>query len=418
MSKSALSVLVVEDHGFQRRMALRLLAELGVASLHEAADGASALNLLNRLAQARATSRGDARGDDPADIDPAQVDLVLVDLDMPGMDGIEFIDRLAQQRLARAVLVVSALDPALLHTVQTMARACGLRVLEALAKPLTKAKLAEALMSLRQAKADEDPQAAPDITAEDARIALETGRIEPWFQLQVELSNGRAIGVEALARWRHDDGRVILPQHFVPLLEAQDLLDELTERMLAQACRYKRGWDREGLRLKLSVNVSASTLDDAGAADRYQKIVREAGVAASEVVLELTESSLMADAARGLAVLARLRLKGFGLSIDDFGTGWSSLSQLSQVPFTELKIDQEFVAGASHKPRKRAVVEASLDLARKLGLDAVAEGVETVEDWQMLAELGCAVAQGRLIGEAVPGAELRAALGRWRRPEH
>lgn len=403
MSKSALSVLVVEDHGFQRRMALRLLAELGVSGLHEAADGAAALRLLHELPHA-------------PDSDP--VDLVLVDLDMPGMDGIEFIDRLARQRLARAVLVVSALDPALLHTVQTMARACGLRVLDALAKPLTKAKLEEALISLRQTKADEEPQATPQVTPQDARQALETGQIEPWFQLQVELSNGRAIGVEALARWRHDDGRVILPKHFVPLLEAQDLLDELTERMLAQACRHKRGWDREGLRLKLSVNVSASTLDDVGAADRYQRIVREAGVAASEVVLELTESSLMADAARGLAVLARLRLKGFGLSIDDFGTGWSSLSQLSQVPFTELKIDQEFVAGASQRPRKRAVVEASLDLARKLGLDAVAEGVETVEDWQMLAELGCAVAQGRLIGEAVPGAELRAALARWRRPEH
>ncbi|QQP94718.1 EAL domain-containing response regulator [Lysobacter enzymogenes] len=403
MSKSALSVLVVEDHGFQRRMALRLLAELGVSALHEAADGAAALRLLRELPQ--------AAGADP-------VDLVLVDLDMPGMDGIEFIDRLAQQRLARAVLVVSALDPALLHTVQTMARACGLRVLDALAKPLTKAKLEEALTSLRQTKADEEPPTTPQVTPAEARTALETGQIEPWFQLQVELSNGRAIGVEALARWRHDDGRVILPKHFVPLLEAQDLLDELTERMLAQACRHKRGWDREGLRLKLSVNVSASTLDDVGAADRYQRIVREAGVAPSEVVLELTESSLMADAARGLAVLARLRLKGFGLSIDDFGTGWSSLSQLSQVPFTELKIDQEFVAGASQRPRKRAVVEASLDLARKLGLDAVAEGVETVEDWQMLAELGCAVAQGRLIGEAVPGAELRAALARWRRPEH
>ncbi|MFQ6309831.1 response regulator [Lysobacter capsici] len=124
MSISALSVLVVEDHGFQRRMALRLLSELGVARAFEAADGASALRLLEAMTQ-------------PPDV-------VMVDLDMPGMDGIEFIDHLAQRHLARAVLVVSALDAALLHTVQTMARACGLRVLDAVAKPLTKAKLATA----------------------------------------------------------------------------------------------------------------------------------------------------------------------------------------------------------------------------------------------------------------------------------
>ncbi|QWF17377.1 EAL domain-containing response regulator [Lysobacter capsici] len=398
MSISALSVLVVEDHGFQRRMALRLLSELGVTRAFEAADGASALRLLETMAQ-------------PPDV-------VMVDLDMPGMDGIEFIDHLAQRHLARAVLVVSALDAALLHTVQTMARACGLRVLDAVAKPLTKAKLSNALTSLRETKADVDPPHPGEILPGAVRAALASGEIVPWFQPQVELSNGRVIGVEALARWRRGDGRVILPQHFVPVLEREDLLDELTERMLAQACRWKRDWDRAGLRLKLSVNVSASTLDDTGAADRYQRIVREAGVDPAEIVLELTESSLMADAARGLAVLARLRLKGFGLSIDDFGTGWSSLSQLSQVPFTELKIDQEFVAGASQQPRKRAVVEASLDLARKLGLDAVAEGVETIEDWQMLAELGCTTAQGRLIGDAVPGEELPAMLSRWRRPEH
>jgi len=127
---------------------------------------------------------------------------------------------------------------------------------------------------------------------------------------------------------------------------------------------------------------------------------------------------VMADAARSLGVLARLRLKGFGLSIDDFGTGYSSLAQLSQIPFTELKIDQGFVSGAHKQPRKRAVIEASLDLARKLQLDVVAEGVETIEDWQMLADLGCGMAQGHLISQPVPGAELTAALGRWRRPEH
>ena len=164
--------------------------------------------------------------------------------------------------------------------------------------------------------------------------------------------------------------------------------------------------------------MSAIALADSSAADRYQDIVAGHGIAPEEVMLEITESSVMSDAARGLGLLARLRLKGFGLSIDDFGTGYSSLAQLSQIPFTELKIDRDFVNDAHAQPRKRAVVEASLDLARKLGLTTVAEGVETVEDWQMLAELGCDIAQGWLIGRPVPGSELAAAVQRWRRPAH
>jgi EAL domain-containing protein (putative c-di-GMP-specific phosphodiesterase class I) len=136
-----------------------------------------------------------------------------------------------------------------------------------------------------------------------------------------------------------------------------------------------------------------------------------------DIVIEVTESSVMSEAGHALNVLARLRLKGFGLSIDDFGTGYSSLAQLSQIPFTELKIDQGFVTGAPRQPRKRAVVETSLDLARKLQLTVVAEGVETVEEWQMLAELGCHQAQGFLIGRALPGPELLAGIRNWHQRE-
>jgi len=202
------------------------------------------------------------------------------------------------------------------------------------------------------------------------------------------------------------------------VLEREGLAHVLTDRMLDQACAWRQRWGSVGARVKVSVNVSALALADPSAADRYQTIVAGHGVDPEDVILEITESSVMTDAARGLGLLARLRLKGFGLSIDDFGTGYSSLAQLSQIPFTELKIDQGFVFGAHEQPRKRAVVEASLDLARKLGLSTVAEGVENVGDWQMLAELGCDIAQGYLIGRPVPGSELPALIGRWRLPAH
>ncbi|MFC5571212.1 EAL domain-containing protein [Lysobacter yangpyeongensis] len=398
MSLSELSVMVVEDHGFQRRMALRLLTDLGIGEVSEAADGHSALHLL-----------GGSR---------TPPDVLLVDLDMPGMDGIEFIGHVARGQLARAVVVASALDPALLNTVQTMARAYGLRVLGSVEKPLTRDKLAHVLVSYNDPLHAYDDDEVVEVSVAAIREALASNEIEPWFQPQVELGNGRPVAVEALARWRRRDGRIVRPAHFIPLIEREGLVGELTDHMLIQSCRWKRHWDQQGMRLNLSINISPQLLADESAADRYQEIVRKQGVEPNEVVLEITESSVMADAARGLGVLARLRLKGFGLSIDDFGTGYSSLAQLSQIPFTELKIDQGFVSGAHTQPRKRAVIEASLDLARKLQLDVVAEGVETVEDWQMLADLGCATAQGHLISPPVPGTELPLALGRWRRPEH
>jgi EAL domain-containing protein (putative c-di-GMP-specific phosphodiesterase class I) len=202
------------------------------------------------------------------------------------------------------------------------------------------------------------------------------------------------------------------------VLEAGGLVDALTTRMLVEGCRWHARWKAAGLSLRLSVNVSAHNLSGPEVADRYERILREHGAVPDDVILEITESSVMSDTARGLGMLARLRLKGFGLSVDDFGTGYSSLAQLSQIPFTELKIDQGFVGGSPDQPRKRAVIEASLDLARKLDLHVVAEGVESIDEWQLLAQLGCDIAQGYLISPPVPGDELAAAIARWRATRH
>jgi EAL domain-containing protein (putative c-di-GMP-specific phosphodiesterase class I)/CheY-like chemotaxis protein len=397
MALADLTVMVVEDHGFQRRMALRLLAELGVKEVLEAAEGNEALALLT------------AREEVP--------DVLLVDLDLPGMDGIEFIGHVAQRNLARTVALVSALDQALLTTVQGMARAYGLRVLGAVEKPLTVSKLAGLLERFEHVETGQEVADDDEVEAEALRTAIDQGRIEAWFQPQVTFTNGQLVAVEALARWRAEDGSLITPNRFVAVAEREGLIDALTEQVLAQACEWKQRWARQGLHAKIAVNMSMLNLSRIDAADRYQDIVRRHGVDPREVVLELTESAVMEEAAAALHVLARLRLKGFGLSIDDFGTGYSSLSQLSQIPFTELKIDRTLVGGSPRHPRKRAVIEASLDLARKLNLGVVAEGVETVDEWQMLAELGCTYAQGYLIAKPSPGAEMPELIARWRRPE-
>jgi EAL domain-containing protein (putative c-di-GMP-specific phosphodiesterase class I)/AmiR/NasT family two-component response regulator len=396
MDLAQLRVMVVEDHGFQRRMALRLLSEAGLHDLSDAADGVSALAALEAM--------------------PELADVVIVDLDMPGMDGVELIGHIAQRKLARTVIVASALDPALLNTVQSMARAYGLRVLGSVEKPLTSGKLVEVLALFDSEDEGLQTLELTNVGRDELLAAFEHDEFVPFFQPQVTFSNGQAIGMEALVRWRRADGSLARPAQFLPAVERAGLIDRLTDTVLARACDCKLALARAGLHLKLSVNVSMLNLVRVEAADRYQAIVRGAGVDPREVVLEITESSVMGEAAHALNVLARLRLKGFGLSIDDFGTGYSSLSQLSQIPFTELKIDQSFVSGAPKQPRKRAVVEASLELARKLNLGVVAEGVETLDEWQLLAGLGCTYAQGFLIGSPVPGEQLAETVARWRRP--
>ena len=398
MGLAGLTLLLVEDHGFQRRLGLRLLANLGLTRLHEAADGFQALDLLRAL--------------------PDPPDVVLVDLDMPGMDGVEFIGIVAQDRLAHSIAVVSAMEPALLHTVQVMAKASGLRVLGCIEKPLTPGKLTTVLSLYESGPGPTAMPSDVEVSLEEVRDALAHGDITAHFQPQAEFGNGKIVGVEALARWRLADGRMVPPTVFVPLMEAGGLVDELTGLMLVQACAWSKRWQARDLDLRVSVNVSAQNLTGPEVADRYEAVLREHGVNPEHIVLEITESSVMSDTARGLGMLARLRLKGFGLSVDDFGTGYSSLSQLSQIPFTELKIDRGFVSGAPTQPRKRAMIETSLDLARKLDLSVVAEGVETIEEWQLLAQLGCDFAQGYLISAPVPGEQLPDAIQRWRQTHH
>ncbi len=391
---AALSVLVVEDHDFQRRVALGLLQQLGVGAVLGAADGNHALVLLGQQQR--------------------PLDVVLVDLDLPGIDGIELIGQIASRQLASSIVVLTALDPALLNTVQLMARASGVRVLGTLEKPLTRAKLVATIDRFYTADAGHHEDALPELNEGLLAEALGSSAFEAWFQPQVAIDSGFVTGVEALARWNLD-GLQIPPLTFIPELERYHLIDALTERILSQSCAWQKRWHDEGLDLRMAVNVSMHNLADITAADRYQAIAETAGVDPRQITLEITESAMMHESANVLNVLARLRLKGFGLSVDDFGTGWSSLAQLAHLPVTELKVDRGFVNGALRDSRNRAVVEASIELGRKLGLTTVAEGVATVDEWQLLAELGCVAAQGELIAMPVSGKQLAGTIEKWRR---
>lgn len=205
----------------------------------------------------------------------------------------------------------------------------------------------------------------------------------------------------------------MFPDQFIAMAEEHGLIDALTGVVLTGALRQARLWQDAGLSLHVAVNVSMDNLAALEFTDFVVREVGKAGVPLTSLVLEVTESRLMKDSLGPLDILARLRLKRIGLSIDDFGTGHSSLAQLRDIPFDELKVDRSFVHGAYRDASLRAIVEASLGMARQLGMKTVAEGVEEQADWDFLRAAGCDLAQGYFIAKPMPAADLAGWIADW-----
>lgn len=381
VSISELRFVVAEDHDFQRRTLVGMLKRIGAGYVGEAADGAAALDLF--------------RSPD------ANIDVIISDLDMPGMDGMELIRHIGESGLPVAMILLSAIDRAVMASVEAMTKAYGINLLGAIEKPITQIKL-EALIEKHrppQARASAPRTPPPSFTLDEIREGLARDEFEPFFQPKIDLATGELEGAEALARWRHPERGIVSPYFFIGAMEDGGLIDDLTWRMVEKSARQRRIWAENSLHLEIaiSVNLSAKSIADAGVADRITKIVRDQGVDPRHIVLEVTESTTVAQIAQTLETLARLRLRGFRLSIDDYGTGYSSLQQLARIAFTELKIDQSFVLSALEVEASRVIMEASLDMARRLRVRSVAEGVETRAHWDLLLSLGCDIAQGYFI---------------------
>jgi len=197
-----------------------------------------------------------------------------------------------------------------------------------------------------------------------------------------------------LARWRHPDKGIISPGVFIPLAERHGLIDTLTRELLKKAFDQKRIWQRYGLRFHLAFNLSPLSLADPGLSDWLFDLATEYGIPPEEITLEVTENALLDELACAIRTLARLRLKGFNIAIDDYGTGFANAQQLSRVPATELKLDRSLVHHSSTRDQQRTILASTVDLAKQLKLITVAEGVETIEDYHVLLDLGVDQVQG------------------------
>ncbi len=353
-------------------------------------------------------------------VDGWQPTHIAIDLVMPKMDGVQVIVQLAARDCRARLIVSSGVDGRVLDAAGRSAAEHGLDIVGVLSKPFSAAALRELLSNpaavRRPAAANKRLPARSGVTGEELWHAIERNQLHLVYQPKIRCANGEIAGFEALVRWTHPEYGLIAPDRFIPLAEECGLIDDLTDLVLEQALEwFSTHFPEAGTCLavnlssksmpatQLSVNISARTLDDEQFVDRITARCAARGVAPSRLVFELTETSAMEDPVASLGLLTRLRMKEFQLSIDDFGTGFSSMLQLVRLPFSEIKIDKSFVLTAKQSQESRTVIRSIVDLGRSLGLHTTAEGVEDAETLDYLRDIGCTLAQGFYIARPMAG---------------
>jgi EAL domain-containing protein (putative c-di-GMP-specific phosphodiesterase class I)/FixJ family two-component response regulator len=391
MDKSILRILVLDDETFMLKLLARMLGGLGFTSVTTSDNGSVALAWV------------DAPGNQP--------NLILLDLNMPEMDGIEFVRKLVDHNYTGSLILVSGENERLLQMAEKLVQAHQITVLGHLQKPVTLAGLATMVGKWRPAGGHHAEK--KDYGAIELRAAIANDELINYYQPKVAVATGVVVGVETLVRWLHPVNGLVAADQFIGVAEAHGLIDDLTCVVLTEAMAQSKTWQQAGLHLRVAVNISMDNLSSLAFADFVASQAATAGVAPQDIVLELTESCLMLDQRAPLEILTRLRLKRFRLSIDDFGTGHSSLTQLHDIPFDELKIDQSFVHGAWCDETALAMYSASLGLGKQLGMEVVAEGVEDRDDWDFVQRTGCDLAQGYFIAHPMPAADLPGWIDSW-----
>lgn len=389
---SSLNLLIVDDDPFARSALAVMLGHLTSRQVVACASAGEALGALANYTEA----------------DP--LDAIICDLRMPQVDGVTFIRQLAEVNYRGAVIVVSVAEVRLRQSVERLARSLGFQVVASLAKPASSGQLAAALSRVQEALRKSRSRAAPSHvlraprwTMEDLRAAIADGGVRPYYQPKVSLRTGLITGVEALARWIHPEFGVISPAVFLPMAVSGGLMEALLLRGVEHATEVLDAFPQ----LSVALNLEASTACDDAAIGRLMKLVQTRQIAPERLQFELTETDVDGDPRRVAEMLARLHLRGFHLAIDDFGTGRSTHQRIADIPFSDLKIDRQFVREGCREEAARAVVESSVVLARRLKMTTTAEGVETIEELEFVRRAGCDAVQGYFFSPPLPFEELK-----------
>lgn len=333
---------------------------------------------------------------------PDQFDLVVCDLQMPNLDGVGVMRELAALNFAGTVIILSGEDTGLIRTVYNMSRMLGVRMAGCLRKPFKIDEFNALLLK--------DPQeavATPNtMTREEIVAVIRKRQIVPFYQPQINVRTNKVAGFEVLARLTIGDVQGAAPMEHLRAAERFGLMSELTLMMIDQVITDLDGWQSTIGPMRIALNLSPIIVSDTSFPDQLIARFRERDIDPSLITLEITEERLLENKVAVLEVLSRLRLAGFRLSVDDFGTGATSIEQLRLFPFTELKIDRQFVQGASDDAFAKMGLQASATFAAMLDMTVVAEGVETEDALNLAIQSGADEVQGYFYARAMPASKV------------
>lgn len=336
--------------------------------------------------------------------------MVIIDLIMPKQDGIEILQRLARQPGPHPHLIIaSGAGSRVLDAARQVADELGLNVAGVLTKPFRASSIRQLLSqgdrTDQSVRSLTQREPAPELLAhsfkpDEVFTAIKNKQLVVYFQPKICCKSGNLRGFEALVRWQHPDLGIVLPDSFVGIAESAGYIWQLTQVVVHQSLAFLASLDHNNL--NISINLSPRLLDREDVVGLLSEACEKFNIAAERVIVELTESSTSDNKIMALNMLTRMRVKGFRLSIDDFGVGFSSLVQLARLPFSEIKIDKSFVQRLGHSDEASKIVRTIVALGEGLGLEVVAEGVETLDQLQLLSAFGCDTVQGFYIGHPMP----------------
>lgn len=323
--------------------------------------------------------------------------VIFLDLTMPETDGIELLHELASRKFEGPIILASGQDIRIVNTAQRLGRMLGLNMPTTLTKPVPLRSIYGILDAIRKE--------SRAVTAHGIRSGIKNGEFHLHFQPKVTLVEGEnyaITGAEALVRWNHPSLGPISPDQFIPLAEESGIICDLTTMVLDMAIAQMGVFQKEGLMIPISVNISPTDLTDLTLPDRIASCLEDHNVDPSRLVLEVTEQAAMSDVRAATEILTRLRIKNISVSLDDFGAGFSSLIEIYRMPLSELKIDQALVSDLDADPGARTVMKAIAALAGELGLPLCVEGIETEKTAEFLTSIGCRTGQGFYFSKPLP----------------